>query len=589
MNKRELACVVLRELKVNSNLSQRELAKLTNLSIGSVNNIISEAKRDQYIDNENQLTDKSERFLEKFAVKNAIILAAGFGSRMAPLTLQRPKGLLKVKGVPMIERIITQLHEKGIKEIIVVTGYLCRNFDYLAGKYGVKIVFNADYKSNNIYSVACVAEHISSTYIICQDNWIENNIFNAYEPRSWYSCQFFSGHTKEWCVTKGHHKLIRDISIGGKDAFGLYGPTYFTADFSKVFKERLKEYLALPAAKDYFWEDVWIKHIKELPMYVNDQTNNVFEFDSIEELGRFDESYKEIPKRNEADNEKIMKNIDGLIDAFGYDKVAILLSEDGQSEKIKEAATNMAYRITWNGMTQVLRFAGSGTEVFIDRDREQFYTEQATEMGGITPKAVFYNNGRIKITEYVENAETFDIEKHDLKKLVDLMNAFYKVEKGTVRCLKSEIERYESLYAKGFVLPDEYDFVKGQVLAVKYIPETAHGDLLPFNILVQGDKYYLIDFEYSGVLSRYWDYGNFVSEVEHFQNTPRDSVTSRLVEVDSTLCPHQILVWSYVVDFVWGCWGFARQGFNEESVAYGMPRYEKAKKFFMEVKDGKEL
>ena len=55
---------------------------------------------------------------------NAIIIAAGMGTRLRPLTLSTPKPLIKIFGKPMIERNIEFLLEKGLKEIIIVTGYL---------------------------------------------------------------------------------------------------------------------------------------------------------------------------------------------------------------------------------------------------------------------------------------------------------------------------------------------------------------------------------------------------------------------------------------------------------------------------------
>ena len=75
----------------------------------------------------------------------AIILAAGMGTRLRPLTNEMPKALVKVNGKPMLERQIEFLHEKGIKDIIIVTGYLKEKFDYLQGKYGVELIFNEKY------------------------------------------------------------------------------------------------------------------------------------------------------------------------------------------------------------------------------------------------------------------------------------------------------------------------------------------------------------------------------------------------------------------------------------------------------------
>ena len=58
-------------------------------------------------------------------VKRAIIMAAGFGSRMQPVTLTTPKPLVKVNGMRMIDTVIQGLHHNGIQEIYIVAGYLC--------------------------------------------------------------------------------------------------------------------------------------------------------------------------------------------------------------------------------------------------------------------------------------------------------------------------------------------------------------------------------------------------------------------------------------------------------------------------------
>ena len=86
-----------------------------------------------------------------YTVDNAIIMAAGMSSRFAPISFERPKGLLNVKGQILIERQIEQLMEAGIEDITVVVGYMKESFFYLADKYPVRLVINEDYyKYNNL-------------------------------------------------------------------------------------------------------------------------------------------------------------------------------------------------------------------------------------------------------------------------------------------------------------------------------------------------------------------------------------------------------------------------------------------------------
>ncbi|MFQ7565678.1 MAG: NTP transferase domain-containing protein, partial [Clostridium perfringens] len=106
----------------------------------------------------------------------AILLAAGMGTRLRPLTLDTPKSLIEVNGRPLLERQIEFLRERGVEEIIVVTGYLAEKFDYLKDKYGVKLVNNDKYDIyNNIYTMYLVREYLEKTYVVDADVYISEN------------------------------------------------------------------------------------------------------------------------------------------------------------------------------------------------------------------------------------------------------------------------------------------------------------------------------------------------------------------------------------------------------------------------------
>ena len=128
----------------NPNAKQRDMAEAINLSLGKTNSVYTLLKKEKYIsEDDGKVTDNGIAALRPYKVENAIILAAGFASRCAPLSYERPKGLFTIKGEILIERQIKQLIEKGIKKIYVVVGYKKELFFYLEQEYGVHIIVNS--------------------------------------------------------------------------------------------------------------------------------------------------------------------------------------------------------------------------------------------------------------------------------------------------------------------------------------------------------------------------------------------------------------------------------------------------------------
>lgn len=174
-------------------LNQRQLAEETELSLGSVNSAVKTLE-DQGLIEDSLITSKGLEALKPYEVKNAIIMAAGLSSRFAPISYEKPKGVLKVRGEVLIERQIHQLLEAGITDITVVVGYKKEYFFYLEEKYGVKIVVNPDYATrNNNSTLWYVKDQLDNTYICSSDDYFTQNPFEHYVYEAYYSATYVAG------------------------------------------------------------------------------------------------------------------------------------------------------------------------------------------------------------------------------------------------------------------------------------------------------------------------------------------------------------------------------------------------------------
>mgnify|MGYP003311686987 CR=1 FL=1 len=231
----------------------------------------------------------------KHKVDNAIITAAGFGSRFVPLSYDMPKGLLEVLGERMVERQIKQLHEAGITDITIVVGYLREKFEYLIDKYNVKLIYNPEYSSKNSLSTLYHVRHLlKNTYILASDNWLRDNIYNEYESRAWYSGAYMKGNTSEWCLITDEHNRITEVQIGGSDSYAMYGPAYFDREFSEKFKIYVEEYYNNNYKTPYTYYEILIQNddsseeiIEEIMEKLDDKEDD----ELVEEFEKLAEKY----------------------------------------------------------------------------------------------------------------------------------------------------------------------------------------------------------------------------------------------------------------------------------------------------------
>lgn len=445
---------------------------------------------------------------------NAIIMAAGTSSRFAPLSYEKPKGLLKVKGEVLIERQIRQLQEAGVSDITVVVGYMAEMFDYLKDKFGVKIVLNEDYnRYNNTSSIIRVIDELEDTFLCSSDNYFPNNVFIEKPEYGYYSALYVEGETGEYCLTVDENENITEVKIGGKDAWYMVGHAYFNNEFSAKFREIMKKEYDRGETRLGYWEDVYLRYIKELPpLKIHKyQSHEIEEFDSLDDLRAFDEEY--------VNNTgcRIFQNICKVLECEEKDICEIVV--------LKKGMTNASFAFTCkkNGRKYVYRHPGKGTEEFISRDSEYFSMQVAKKLQLDKTFIYMHPTEGWKISYFVENARILDY--HNEKELAQAMTIMSDLHKANVQSefpyrlwdqATDFLHKIQKLHKD-----DTSDFYKLHDKIEKLYkyaqkdgwPECLnHCDTLAANFLIGEDgEMTLIDWEYSGQGDTAQDLGSFIA------------------------------------------------------------------------------
>lgn len=229
---------------------------------------------------------------------NAIILAAGMGTRLRPLTNEVPKCLVKVSGVPMVERQIKYLHEAGITDITLVSGYKAEKLDYLKGQYGVDIVFNERYDTcNNIYSLYKVLDRFGDTWVIEGDVFMNKNCFTKDIHQSTYFAKWHEQYEREWGLeTDENDKLIK-INIGSGQGCIMSGISFWIEYDAKKISATLLDMMKTNDYTDLFWDNMVLSLYSSMNIKVN-RFDDIYEIDNCEELCFIEMHLRNIVKGN---------------------------------------------------------------------------------------------------------------------------------------------------------------------------------------------------------------------------------------------------------------------------------------------------
>ena len=282
--------------------SHRTLADNLTITLSNVIKLVKELADHDYInvlaDGEIEISEKGLKALEPYRVRKAIILAAGFGQRLAPVTLDTPKPLVKIKGVRILDTLLDALYAKGITNIIIVRGYKKEQFDQLLEKYPtLKFVDNPEFNlANNISSAMQAIDYIDRCYICEADLYITNpDIINKYEYKSNYLGAKVT-ETDDWCFKK-HNGYAVNYQMGGTDCYQAFGISYWDGEDAEKLKADIRKVYSSRAGKENLWEMVPLRICrKNYKLEIRKcHKSDILEIDNFIELIAVDEAYAQYP------------------------------------------------------------------------------------------------------------------------------------------------------------------------------------------------------------------------------------------------------------------------------------------------------
>lgn len=580
MNKREGD--ILNMLLLEPFINQRILAEESGYSLGVVNRILKELIRQGYIDDSIRPTIKAITEFREKAPQRAVILAAGLGMRTIPINTAMPKGLLEVNGEPLIERIIKQLHEVGIREIYVVVGFMKEKYEYLIDEYGVKLVVNSDYAAkNNLHSVSLVKEHLENAYIIPCDIWCDRNPFRQHELYSWYMVSDLVDNESNVRVNRKMELVAVPEGSSGNEMIGV---CYLAKEDADAISKRVEELCYDKRYDGVFWEEA-LYHKGRMSVFARVvHSADVVEINTYEQL-------------REIDSESNQLKVDAIQAICSA--LAVRPEEITDIATLKKGMTNRSFRFTCKGKKYIMRIPGEGTDWLINRRQEAAVYQVIAgkhicdDISYIDPK-----NG-YKITEFLEGARVCDpLNYDDVKKCMKQLHAFHKLKLKVNHefDIFGQMEFYETLWDGTPSVYKDYEKTKANVWSLKpYIDAhtdekiLTHIDAVPDNFLfIQKDgkeEIRLIDWEYAGMQDPHVDIAMFC--IYSLYNKRQVDRLIAAYFTDGCDDATRIKIYCYIAacGLLWSNWCEYKRNLGVEFGEYSLRQYRYAKDYYRIVQD----
>lgn len=293
LTKKEFNALTLME-RTGKSFSQRELSEALGVSLGTANKLSKELHDKQLCDG-GHITDGGLAALEPYRVRRAVFIAAGFGSRLVPITFNTPKPLVRVHGTRIIDTLLDAVAAAGIPEIVIVRGYLGEQFDQLLYKYpNIKFVENPVYnEANNISSAVCVRYLLKNAYVLEADLVLKNRaLIRKYEYES-NMLGIPVDRSDDWCLMTDGSGVITQETVGGLNCHQMVGISFWSEADGGKLADDLDEVYRSPGGKERYWEQVPLVYKKEnYSVHVRECSfEDITEIDTFNELKQIDKLY----------------------------------------------------------------------------------------------------------------------------------------------------------------------------------------------------------------------------------------------------------------------------------------------------------
>lgn len=568
---------ILNTLSSEAYVNQRILSEKSGHSLGIVNRSIKNLVNLKYIDDNMRLTKKARILFSQKKTHRAIILAAGYGMRMVPINLNVPKAFLEVKGEALIERIINQLHAVGVKDIVIVVGFMKEKFEYLIDKYGVELVVNTEYSNkNNLHSLALVVDKIGNSYIAPSDIWCKDNPFNTHEMYSWYMVSDELSEESEVSVNRSRELVRLSQRNYGNNMIGI---AYIDELDAPDLRKKIIYLDGMGIYDGDFWESsLYEKRKMTIPARVV-SSSEIFEINTYEELRELDKESNHL--KSEA--------MDIIAKKFCVDNKDIK-----DINVLKKGMTNRSFLFSVKGQKYIMRVPGEGTNKLINRYQEALVFKTISGKGLCDDPVYIDPNNGFKITKFIEGVRPCDSDNpDDIKRCMDKLREFHEMKLNVphVFDLFGEIDFYEEMWGIENSVYRDYKETKKKVWSLKDFIDSldkewclTHIDAVPDNFIFyqtnEGERVQLTDWEYAGMQDPHVDVAMFCLYSLYDKRQIDKLIDIYFENRCDRLTRAKIYAYISICGLLWSNWCEFKRNLGVDFGEYSLKQYRYAKEFY---------